>query len=163
MDLRGGDGLVQMFLGLVEIDIAPGIYQQRSFWITNIKNVVQMMIRKLLNCPIYDGGRTIPCTKEFIGEIKDLVHVKIFHLKINLDCQMELKFKIHLHQLTRGFKAGYNIIETNGGGEVVVVNGGSGATGGEALWWWWWWRWIRIFRWICNYCLNSTRWQHRSC
>ena len=83
---------------------------------------------KITEFPDY-GGRTIPCTRgiyyrdEGFSACEDVGNVKY---RISDGTEV-----LNSAQIQRGFKAGYNIMMTNGG-QVGGVNGGRGATGGEA-------------------------------
>ena len=83
---------------------------------------------KITEFPDY-GGRTIPCTRgiyyrdEGFSACEDVGNVKY---RISDGTEV-----LNSAQIQRGFKAGYNIMMTNGG-NIGGVNGGRGATGGEA-------------------------------
>ena len=83
---------------------------------------------KITEFPDY-GGRTIPCTRgiyyrdEGFSACEDVGNVKY---RISDGTEV-----LNSAQIQRGFKAGYNIMMTNGGA-IGGVNGGRGATGGEA-------------------------------
>tara|TARA_Y100000361_G_scaffold28800_1_gene23635 strand:+ start:341 stop:3307 length:2967 start_codon:yes stop_codon:yes gene_type:complete len=83
---------------------------------------------KITELPDY-GGRTIPCSRgiyyrnEGFSACEDVGNVRY---RISDGTEVSNSAIIE-----RGFKAGYNIMMTNGG-EIGGVNGGRGATGGEA-------------------------------
>ena len=83
---------------------------------------------KITEFPDY-GGRTIPCSRgiyyrdEGFSACEDVGNVRY---RISDGTEVSNSAIIE-----RGFKAGYNIMMTNGG-EIGGVNGGRGATGGEA-------------------------------
>ena len=74
-------------------------------------------------------GRTIPCTRgvywrnQGLSACEDIPSENKFRLSDGTEVQNTSS------SITRGFKAGYNIMETKGGGEVDN-DGGAGATGG---------------------------------
>ena len=74
-------------------------------------------------------GRTIPCTRgvywrnQGLSACEDIPSENKFRLSDGTEVQNTSS------SITRGFKAGYNIMETKGGGEVGN-DGGAGATGG---------------------------------
>ena len=76
------------------------------------------------------GGRTIPCTRGVYwaqqgkGACEDIGTVK-FRLGDGTEVTNTSA------SITRGFKAGYNIMQTKGKGENGGGEGGSGATGGQ--------------------------------
>ena len=77
-----------------------------------------------------DGGRTIRCTKgvywaeQGIGACDDMTGDNVFRLA---DGTAVTNTKL----MTRGFKAGYNIIETGGAKDANGGRGGNGVTGGS--------------------------------
>ena len=77
------------------------------------------------------GGRTIPCTRgiywrnQGLSACEDIPSENKFRLSDGTEVQNTSS------SITRGFKAGYNIIETKGAGEGGGGQGGSGATGGQ--------------------------------
>ena len=81
---------------------------------------------------IYDGGQSIKCSKgiyyrqEGFTSCQDIGNVK-FRLSNGIEVQNTSA------SITRGFKAGYNIMETGGSRDSSDGgDGGNGATGGEA-------------------------------
>ena len=77
-----------------------------------------------------DGGRTIRCTKgvywgqQGIGACSDMVGTNVFRLPDGTPVT-------NTALITRGFKAGYNIIETAGAKDANGGIGGNGGTGGN--------------------------------
>jgi hypothetical protein len=77
------------------------------------------------------GGRTIPCTRgvywrnEGLSACEDIPSENKFRLSDGTEVQNTSS------SITRGFKAGYNIMETKGKSENNGGEGGSGATGGQ--------------------------------
>ena len=81
---------------------------------------------------IYQGGQTIKCSKgiyyrqEGFTSCQDIGNVK-FRLSSGIEVQNTSA------SITRGFKAGYNIMETGGSRDTSDGgDGGNGATGGDA-------------------------------
>jgi hypothetical protein len=78
-----------------------------------------------------DGGRTIKCTKgiywrnQGLSACEDIPSENKFRLSDGTEVQNTSS------SITRGFKAGYNIIETKGKKGSAGGAGGSGATGGD--------------------------------
>ena len=77
-------------------------------------------------------GRTIPCTRgvywrdQGLSACEDIPSENKFRLSDGTEVQNTSS------SITRGFKAGYNIIETKGESvSGIVGRGGSGATGGQ--------------------------------
>lgn len=82
------------------------------------------------------GGRTIPCTRGIYYRDQGFSACEdVGNVKYRLSDGTEV---LNSAQIQRGFKAGYNIMITNGGPGVIrddtsfIVNGGRGATGGES-------------------------------
>ena len=78
----------------------------------------------------YDGGRTIRCTKgvywaqQGVGACDDMAGTNVFRLSDGTSVT-------NTALITRGFKAGYNIMETAGNKDGNGGIGGNGATGGQ--------------------------------
>ena len=126
--VNGGGGGARVALGEMP---ANGVYG------SNTDNVPYEEDQKV---PAPNGGRTIKCTKgiywreQGLSACQDIPSENKFRLSNGTEVQNTSA------SITRGFKAGYNIIETKGDGRIVGVGGelegggtnegGSGAFGG---------------------------------
>ena len=126
--MAGGDGLGPDNTGRGGIAYAPGTLPANGVHGSMSPQDPVGDDTKITEFPDY-GGRTIPCTRgiyyrdEGFSACEDVGNVKY---RISDGTEV-----LNSAQIQRGFKAGYNIMMTNGG-QVGGVNGGRGATGGEA-------------------------------
>jgi len=117
--INGGNGGVRVAIGEMP---ANGIYGGLT------DNIPYAEDLKVAN--IYTGGRTIKCTKgiywrdQGFSACQDIPSDNKFRLSDGTEVQNTSS------SITRGFKAGYNMIETKSDA-IGEGNGGSGATGGD--------------------------------